>query len=120
MDAAGLWSATRNAIEREIIDSLPGADATLEEIIRFARTADPTARFHERWGGEYADKARSLWNRCVQSFAAGEEPPGDRDELLLCLAYDVSLGPYLGVPEVHKLAFLRWLLNGIRRSVQPS
>ena len=36
------------------------------------------------------------------------------DERLLCLNYDIVLGPYLGAPAEHKLAFLHWLIEGIR------
>ncbi len=100
------------------LEALPGTDATLPQIIRFAQSVDPTALFRERWGENYQRNVAALWDRCVQSYKAGvtaSEPP---DELLMCLTYDVVLGPYLGVPEPHKLPFLLWLIDGVRRGLQ--
>ena len=93
------------------------ADATLEQIIRFAHSVDPTTHFHDRWGEEYQKNVRALWQRCVESFKAGAAAAPPPDELLMCLTYDVVLGPYLGVPDPHKLPFLRWLLDGVRKSL---
>jgi len=100
------------------IDTLPEPDATLEQIIRFARSADPTAHFHERWGAEYRTNVQALWHRCVGSFKAGSVAAAPPDELLMCLEYDVVLGSFLGVPEPHKLPFLRWLVAGVRHGLQ--
>ena len=41
-------------------------------------------------------------------------------ELLMCLQYDIVLGPALGVPDPHKLEFLRWLAKGIRNEVEKA
>jgi hypothetical protein len=101
-------------------EALPGTDATLQQIIRFAQSVDPTAQFRLRWGENYQTKVRLLWDRCVQSYNAGAEPQGSVDELLMCLAYDVVLGPYLGVPEPHKRPFLLWLIDGVRQGLQGS
>ena len=100
--------------------ALPGTDATLQQIIRFAQSVDPTAQFRLRWGENYQTKVRFLWDQCVQSYNAGEEPQESVDELLMCLAYDVVLGPYLGVPEPHKRPFLLWLIDGVRKGLQGS
>ncbi len=100
------------------LDALPGTDATLQQIIRFAHSVDPTALFRERWGDDYQQNVRALWDRCVQSYKAGVEAPGSIEELLMCLAYDVVLGPYLGVPEPYKRPFLLWLIDGVRRDMQ--
>ncbi len=102
------------------LETLPGTDATLPQIIRFAQSVDPTALFRERWGDDYQQNVRALWDRCVQSYKVGAEAPGPADELLMCLAYDVVLGPYLGVPEPHKRPFLLWLIDGVRRGLQRS
>ena len=66
------------------------------------------------WGDDYASRARELWNRCVEAHKAGVPPPAPPEELMMCLDYDLALGPYLGVPEPNKLHFLRWLIEGIR------
>ncbi len=99
-------------------EALPETDAALEEVIRFAHSVDPTAHFHDRWGDEYKTNVQTLWHRCVQSYKAGAAATGAADELLMCLTYDVVLGPYLGVPDPHKLPFLRWLIAGVRRGLQ--
>lgn len=51
-------------------ETLPETDATLEQIIRFAHSVDPTAHFHDRWAEEYRTNAQALWHRCVQSYKA--------------------------------------------------
>ena len=99
-------------------ESLPGTDATLEESIRFARASDPTQHFRDKWGTEYASHVRALWGRSVEAYLAGAKPPGGADESLMCLAYDIVLGPYLGVPEPHKLLFLRWLIEAMRTDLR--
>jgi hypothetical protein len=98
-------------------EELPGTDATLERIIRFAQSVDPVTHFRDRWGEEYKTNVRALWERSIESFKAGTAMPAPPDEMLMCLAYDVALGPYLGVPNPHKLPFLRWLLDGVRKSL---
>ena len=101
-------------------ESLPPTDATLPQIIRFARTADPTAHFLEHWGKNYQTQVRALWDRYVTSYQAGEETQGSAEELLMCLVYDIALGPYLGVPEPSQRSFLLWLIDGVRRALQSS
>ena len=98
-------------------ETLPSAVATLEQIIRFAHSVDPTTHFRDRWREEYQTNVRALWQRSVESFKAGAATAAPPDELLMCLTCDVVLGPYLGVPDPHKLPFLRWLLDGVRESL---
>jgi len=101
-------------------ESLPPTDATLPQIIRFARAVDPTMHFRERWGKYYPTQVSALWGRCVKSYQAGEETQGSAGELLMCLVYDIALGPYLGVPEPSQRSFLLWLIDGVRRVLQSS
>lgn len=100
-----------------MLETVPEANATLKQIIHFANSVDPTAHFHARWDEKYTANVQALWQRCVESFKAGEVAAAPPDELLMCLTYDVVLGPYLGVPEPHKLPFLHWLLDGVRKSL---
>ena len=39
------------------------------------------------------------------------------EELLMCLQYDIILGPMLGVPDPHKLPFLKWLVKACERKI---
>jgi hypothetical protein len=89
-------------------------------MIRFADAYNPTPHFRSKWCESYASSVRSLWERCVQAYKAGHAAPGSPEELLMCFAYDVVLGPNLGVPEPHKLAFLRWLLDSLRQAFRCS
>jgi hypothetical protein len=100
------------------LETLPQTDASLYQIIRFARSAEPTEYFHDLWGEQYRTKVQALWDRCLQSFKAGTAVEGEPEELLMCLAYDIALGPYLGVPDPHKLFFLRWLIAGMRERLR--
>ncbi len=95
-------------------EALPGPAATLEEIIRFVRLADPTEHFRAQWGDEYQDNARAVWARCAEAYRTGAAQPVDPDELMLCLAHDLVIAPYLAVPESAQLPFLRWLIDGMR------
>ena len=95
-------------------ESLPGSDADLRDIGRLIYYHDPTAHFQKMWGPDYTENVRSLWQRLNNAFKDGERAAGQADELLMGMAYDWALGPYLGVPESRKLAFLKWLLEGIR------
>jgi hypothetical protein len=52
-------------------ENLPNTDATLEQIIRFAHSADPTMHFREQWGEEFTTNMQALWHRCIQSFKIG-------------------------------------------------
>ncbi|MCI0637988.1 MAG: hypothetical protein L0Y72_23560 [Gemmataceae bacterium] len=98
-------------------DSLPPAGTPLEGMIRFISTFELAIirQFRERWGEEYKGRVQAHWSECVRRFKAGAPAEGPADELLLCLAYDCVLGPYLGVPEPHKLVFWDWLLAGVRQ-----
>ena len=100
-------------------DSLPPAGTSLEGMIRFIRTFElPLIRqFRERWGEQYTQRAQAHWSECIRRFQSGAAAEGPADELLLCLVYDCVLGPHLGVPKPHKLAFWEWLVAGIRQAV---
>jgi len=100
------------------MDSLPGSDATLRDIGRFIHYHDPTASFHKVWGDAYKDNARSLWQRLSHAFKDVAKADGPADELLMGMACDGALGPYLGEPESKKLEFLHWLLEGVRHQLK--
>src|SRR5712692_9954063 len=95
-------------------DTFPPRDASLEQVVRFASSVDPTMHFRTRWGEHYNANVAALWRRCVESYLAGNVATSPAAELLMCLAYDMILGPHLGVPDHHKLPFLRWLIEGAR------
>ena len=89
---------------------LPGDASILTEIGMFITRFDPTRHYRERWGERYRLEIEALWNRCVSAYRGSRDPVVPPGELLLCLAYDWRLGPYLGISEHEKLAFLRWLI----------
>jgi hypothetical protein len=96
------------------LEALPAATASLEEIGRFAMLFDRTGHFRERWGERHRPNVDALWKKCVSAYRGDRSATEPADELMLCLAFDWILGPYLGVPEREKLSFLRWLLSQIR------
>jgi len=87
-------------------------------MIRFADAYNPSPHFQKKWGENYQSNLGSLWERFVQAYKSGAVTPGSPDEMLMCFAYDIVLGPHLGVPEPHKVMFLRWLIDGIRQRFQ--
>ena len=99
------------------LDWLPESNASLRDLIRFADSYNPAPHFQMKWGADYQSNVSSLWQRFVQEYKRGSIATGPTDELLMCLAYDVVLGAHLGVPEPHKVAFLQWLIDGLRRSM---
>lgn len=106
---------TSRRSRRLTVDDLPAPAATLEAIIRFSRRVDPTMDFIRQWGDDYKENAMALWRRCNEAFRQGADLDGlGVDERLLCLNYDIALGPYLGVPAAHKRVFFNWLIDGIR------
>src|SRR5262245_18760542 len=100
------------------IDSLPPTGTSLQDMIRFVGAFEmPVIRlFQERWGQRYKQRVQACWSDSIRRFKAGGAAEGPADELLLCLAYDCILGPYLGVPEPHKLVFWEWLVEGVRQA----
>ncbi len=100
------------------LESLPARDSSFIELIRFADAYNSAPHFRKRWGDDYQSNVGSLSGRYVQAYKSGALASGPLDELLLCLAHDVAVGPYLGVPEPHTLAFLRWLIDGIRQKIR--
>jgi len=100
------------------VESLPARDAVLREIVVFAAIHDPTPDFRARWGTDYAACAMDLWGGLLRSFRKGAAlPTGNSDELLMCLSYDIAVGPYSSVPTIQTLCFHQWLLQGLRASL---
>ena len=96
---------------------LPKPNASLKTIIRFSRKNDPLLVFIEKWGDKYKERTEALWNQCVAAYKNQDMMNKSVEELLFCLSYDIALGPYLGVPDPHKLPFLRWLIENIRSTI---
>ena len=101
-------------------ESLPDNGADLRVMIRFSDSYNPLPHFQSLWGNEYRTRVSELWDRCVRAYKGLEAPPSDVRELLMCLQYDIVLGPALGVPEPHKLSFLHWLIDKIRGSLRAA
>jgi hypothetical protein len=97
-------------------DALPPPDATLAELVRFAHASSPVAEFQKRWGPEYAQRARELWSGATHAFRQGRPIGAPPDELLLCMAYDVTMAPYLGVPEDVSHRFLSAVVRELREA----
>lgn len=98
--------------------NLPAPDADLRETIRFAAAHDPTAEFRARWGADYPAQAMDLWGRLLADFKTGAAPsPGDPDDLLLALNYDIAAGPYMAIPPGQVRRFHQWLVDSLRVSL---
>lgn len=99
-------------------DQLPGPTAEILEIVRFSAAHNPTPDFRARWGAEYAARAMDLWGELLLVFRHGAAPPQRApDELLMGLAYDIAAGPYVPIPAGQTVAFHRWLVQALRRSL---
>jgi hypothetical protein len=99
---------------RKAMASLPGPDATLKELVEFCRKNDPSQEFMERWGAEFRDRARELWGASTHAFKAGRETGYAPDEVLMCMAYDITVAPYIGVPEEVSHSYLHAMLRELR------
>ena len=99
------------------MEMLPKPEASLREVGRFLHDHDPTLYFHELWGDAYKENVQSLRQQYVNAYKDGTPATGRGADLLMCMAYDWALGPYLGVPDSQKLDFLQWLLAGVRQQL---
>lgn len=97
-----------------VSEDMPSDAAALPEIAIFIARFDPTRHFRERWGEGYRAAVEQLWHDCVCAFRSSQDLAVAPGELLLCLAYDWRLGPYLGVAGQEKLAFLQWVIAQLR------
>lgn len=102
---------------RSSISCLPGPDASLGELIKFCRSNDPSQEFKERWDSEFVEHVRELWAASTHAFKAGRATGYDQDEVLMCMAYDVAVAPYLGVPEDISHSYLHAMLRELREKV---
>ena len=102
---------------RGAISRLPGPDATLGELINFCRSNDPSPEFKERWGSEFKERARELWGASTHAFKAGRATGYGPDEVLMVMAYDVTVAPCLGVPEDISYSYLHAMLRELREKV---
>ena len=103
------------------IDALPAPDADLRETIRFSASHDPTLQFRALWGAEYPARAMALWSGLTRSFKSGAAPPAENaEELLMGLSYDIAVGPYGQASGMQAPSFHRWLIDGLRRSLDPA
>lgn len=98
------------------LDELPGPQADLHDLVRFAAAHDPTPEFQAEWGAAYAARARELWESHRAVFVSGAPlPDGDSiRELLLCMNYQIAAAPYLPVSADEVKALCHWLVGGMR------
>lgn len=94
---------------------IPNPDAPLIEMIRFSKAYNPIPQLRESLGPDYPAYIERLRDRCITAFQAGGQAPGTRDELVICLAYEIAVMPYLGISEENAARLCRWFLDGIRR-----
>jgi len=99
---------------RKAMASLPRPDATLRELVEFCRANDPSQEFMERWRTEFRDRVRELWAASTHAFKAGRGTGYSPDEVLMCMAYDVTVAPYIGVPEEVSHSYLHAMLRELR------
>ena len=112
METSPIGATLRNAIS-----SLPQPDAELRELLAFCRANNPSQEFEERWGSDCRDRVRELWGESTHAFKAGSPTGHSPDELLMCMAYDVAVAPYIGVPEDLSHAYLHAMLRELREKL---
>ena len=105
---------------RKAISQLPQSDASLSELIAFSRSNDPAKEFQELWGSAYKDRIEELWSSSTHSFKERRPIGATPDELLLCMAFDVTVAPYIGVPEDISHAYLHFVLKELREKLDMS
>lgn len=100
------------------LNSLPSTDAQLETLIEFSRTYDPSEEFKQIWGSEFRDRTRELWGASTHAFKEDLPTGFNANEILLCMAFDVSVGPYLGIPARITHAYLQAMVNELRGTLR--
>jgi len=115
MDLPPMSDTLRKAISR-----LPQSDASLPELIEFIRNNDPVKEFQELWGSDSNDRILALWKNSTHSFQEKQPIGVTPDELLLCMAYDTTVAPYIGVQEKTSHSYLHFVLKELREKLDMS
>ena len=95
-------------------DMLPKPNASHSEIIAFCQQNDPSLQFKELLGDKYNDHVIDLWSKSTHSFKSAIPTGYNINEILLCMAYDISVAPYIGVPIEISISYLNYMLNELR------
>ena len=98
---------------------IPAGDASLRQLIRFADAYNPIPYLRETLGDDYEAYIKGIRDKSIAAFRSGQQAPGTMEELLTCLAYEISVMPYLGISEENATSRCRWFLDGIRRAFSP-
>ena len=96
---------------QEAAAGLVRTDAGLADLIRFARTYDPTATLRAEWGTEYAPRLAAAHAKAQATFRHDRPFDGPAEEVLLCMADLVTTAPYMGLTEDQVAAVLRRLVR---------
>ena len=112
MESQPIGKTLKNAIP-----NLPKSDADLKELVAFCQLNNPTQEFEKHWGSEFHDRVRELWGKSTHAFKAGRPTGYSPNELLLCMAYDVTVAPYIGVPEDISHSYLHAMLRELREKI---
>lgn len=97
--------------------NLPEPDAELRDLIKFCRRYDPTKDFMKAWGSEFRDRLQELWGASTLAFKEGRSTGYNSNEVLLCMVYDVTIAPYIGVPEKITHSYLHAMIRELRDSL---
>ena len=100
------------------VEDLPKPQATLAEVISFARAHDPTLTFRARWGTDYSSLAMELWQSLLDAFKDKRHAVDEfsREEMLMGLNYDIAAGAHVQ-PSDPSQSFHQWLIQGLRQSL---
>ena len=112
METSRIGETLRNGLS-----TLPEPDADLAELVAFCRANDPSHEFEKRWRSDFRDRVRELWGASTHAFKANAPTGYSSDELLMCMAYDVTVAPYLGIPESISHAYLHAILRELREKL---
>ena len=113
-----MGSESVEKILQRVRSGLPGPDAGLRELIAFCQKNDPSPAFRERWGDAFRERVRELWAASTHAFKGGRATGYGPGEVLMCMAHDVSVAPYIGVPPEVSQAYLQAMLRELRASLE--
>lgn len=102
-----------NSLKLPNVDQLPSTTSKIQHYNNFSKRFNPVPYLKSLWGDNYGNNVAEIWSLNVNCFKEGQHSTSSLEELLLCIEYSCSIGPYIG-KDNDSLDFFRWIIDEIR------